>query len=255
MVAYCAGYHKQYNQEPYRDKRMRAQLTRSEWALKAGQDNLTDNQRVWTVTHPFYALEHDEHNFFDFENLDIPYYVHCLGRPHLLNSRGNKVDVGQAVTWQNGQWHDIPAIAGNTGRGVGPAALSEYFSASATAFVRQQLDILLQTHDPEFFQRVTGILEEILKLESVETSVRLDRIPDPEKTIPGDTPDNAEIPAGEFNLSGRFVLPSDNKATVFRRANYVYVYNPKPGHDDHKWKVYNASPDGARVGDPVYTRD
>ena len=69
-----------------RSNSFRIAFDRAKWNSVA-QQGLPNAHMIWTGL-PTFALAHNDHDFRDFNNLDIPYYVHNLSHPELLNSRG-----------------------------------------------------------------------------------------------------------------------------------------------------------------------
>jgi hypothetical protein len=151
-------------------KRKRVGSTRTHWQSLAHQTKELV-QRAWSVSHPFFAIEHDEHGIYDLENRDIPFFVHEMGHAELLNSRGWKIDVGAVHTWQNNNIAGLKSIADDdTGRRtdvnakVKVSGLTQYFPSPAITFVKDQVEKLKGANDDAFFEKAIRWLKEILKV-------------------------------------------------------------------------------------------
>lgn len=214
-------------------REMRIRLTRSDWNLKIALPNMT----AWQG-HPVIAIEHDHHNFFDFNNLDIPFYMRRLGNSELLNSQGQRVIVNACIADQNAwdaaaapAWN-LPAPAANTlrttplGAAATVAQITSYFPESGITFVNRQLQNLLAAADPAFFQRTTRMLEEVLDLTGLKLGAG-GGAPVAAETIPGDTVDPlTAIPAAGIDLDGAIATSNPVVDRPVGPQGFVYQYRP-----------------------------
>jgi uncharacterized protein DUF4135 len=88
----------------------------------------------------FFALEHPDHVWRDYLNCDVPCFYHELGSPDLLNSKGDKVDVNEALAWQVANLTRSVAVPGAWKPNAGGA----YLDRKPTEMICDQLDALAE---------------------------------------------------------------------------------------------------------------
>jgi hypothetical protein len=206
-------------------------------------------QMLWTRCHPFFAIEHADHAFFDFDNRDIPYFVRELGHSDLLNSRGHKVVPSAVHADQQlilGAANNVdldpdsgrPDPAAMPAGNFAPGQLPIYLPDTAINVVTAQLHDLAAPPPPAppgnaFFDRATKLLQEILNIPNLTDR---DKLPE-EAAFAGDVVPTPNI---TFNrqLNGHVVRAG--------AGGFEYVWNAAGGAN--AWVV---RPVGGGV--PIYT--
>lgn len=97
----------------------------------------------WTW-HPYFAAEHPDHAWRDYLNCDIPSFYHFLGKPDLLNTNEQPVNVLAARNWQN----DNMTNPGDLRPGWSPNSTGTYLPESPVDMVVRQLEWLRQQFAP-----------------------------------------------------------------------------------------------------------